>query len=137
MKNMIPRDTGGDGTPDPWVYTYFPTNPADGAAELDPDGDSLNNVGEYIAGTHPMDDSSVFKVPEVREQAGGIILSWAVQPERQYRVVSIRDLVMGLSTMTCETDWMDPPVPMTLMTWTNASPSATHDVYAIDVRIRP
>jgi len=55
-------DFDGDGVADAWETQYgFSTNSALDAL-LDPDGDGMNNRGEYIAGTHPTNSFSVLKV---------------------------------------------------------------------------
>lgn len=65
-------DSDGDGMPDWWESLYAPTlnpaNPAD--ANLDPDGDGMSNLNEYIAGTNPTQASSALRFISV-EATGG------------------------------------------------------------------
>ena len=49
----VVHDRDGDGLPDQWEQRYF-NNLAQGA-EDDPDGDGVNNLDEYNAGTDPND----------------------------------------------------------------------------------
>jgi hypothetical protein len=58
-------DSIGDGIPDSWRATRFgaaTTTNADSCASCDPDGDGLNNLQEYLAGTAPLDSSSALRV---------------------------------------------------------------------------
>jgi len=56
------QDTLGDGIPDWWKLRYFATL-AQGAANLDPDGDGYTNAMEYANGTAP-------NVADLYEQGG-------------------------------------------------------------------
>ena len=79
-----PVDADGDGLSDAWEQLHFGSlsaNPND-----DPDGDGLDNLGEFRAGTDPLDAQSRFEVVEVAEVPGGVAVRWSSQPERSYRV---------------------------------------------------
>ena len=59
-------DSVGDGIPDTWRAFYFGGSGAVtneySAADADPDMDGVSNRLEYLAGTSPMDEQSVFKL---------------------------------------------------------------------------
>ena len=80
-----PTDTDGDGAPDTWEvrYGFDLNNPADAAG--DADGDGLSNYGEYVAGTHPRDDTSVLRIEitdDPLESAPAV--RWDSFPQRVY-----------------------------------------------------
>ena len=79
-------DTDGDGIPDDWEVQHGlnPNNPAD--AGLDPDGDTMSNWAEYIAGTDPADGTSYLKVDHVEGTAGAVALEFLARSNRTYSV---------------------------------------------------
>jgi len=79
-----PIDSDGDGLSDAWEQQHFGSlsaNPGD-----DPDGDGMNNLREYRAGTNPADAQSLFEVVEISTVPGGVSIRWSSQPGRTYRV---------------------------------------------------
>jgi hypothetical protein len=77
-------DVDGDGLADAWEQQHFgglSANPAD-----DPDGDGMNNLREFRAGTNPTDAQSLFEVVEITKVPTGISVRWSSQAGRSYRV---------------------------------------------------
>lgn len=72
-------DTDGDGMSDLWE-TETGLDPTDGQGEhgsdADPDGDGLDNGGEFAADTHPFDPESLLEVISVDDVPGGWQVSW-------------------------------------------------------------
>ncbi len=87
-----PSDADSDGLPDEWEtqqgLNAASGEGADGAAG-DPDGDGQTNFDEYVAGTHPMQASSVFRAV-AGGFGGGIGITFPVAAGRRYSV-SVRD----------------------------------------------
>ena len=79
-------DADLDGIPDGWEIQHGlnPNNPAD--AGLDPDGDTMSNWAEYIAGTDPADGTSYLKVDHVEGIAGAVALEFMARSNRTYSV---------------------------------------------------
>lgn len=78
-------DSDGDGLPDSWELTWFGTLDPDGTA--DTDGDSASDGDEFIAGTSPINDRSIFAALPIRSSSGGEpVILWAAVPGRTYRV---------------------------------------------------
>ncbi|MBN1673067.1 MAG: chitobiase/beta-hexosaminidase C-terminal domain-containing protein [Kiritimatiellae bacterium] len=67
-----PGDADADGLADPWEISHFGTVsvPA-AAADADPDGDGVDNLGEYVAGTDPT-NAAAFPWLGARAPAGQV-----------------------------------------------------------------
>ena len=72
----VARDSVGDGLPDWWRALYFggngKTTNSLSAAFADPDGDGLNNLQEFTAGTDPMDYRSLVRVIGINSTGANI-----------------------------------------------------------------
>jgi len=78
----------GDGIPDTWRLIYFGAiSNLLSAADLDADGDGASNWQEYVAGTNPMDPTSVLTLTPVAP-APNFSLQWPSVPGKTYMVQS-------------------------------------------------
>ncbi len=59
-------------------------NGADASPDADPDGDSLTNLQEYLAGTDPLNANSVLLMSRVQPTAQGFVLAWPSVAGRVY-----------------------------------------------------
>ena len=87
-------DSDADGMPDGWEATNFwDLIASDGTNDYD--GDSLNDLGEFIAGTRPADTSSFFAA-EIRSAAGATCaISWPARSGNTYYLTSTTNLLAG------------------------------------------
>lgn len=83
-------DADADGLPDDWEQFYFGALGA--GATNDPDGDGVNNLGEYYAGTNPTNSSSVFRTISIAPNVEGTELRFTFAPNRQYTIQRSADL---------------------------------------------
>ncbi|MGB7746448.1 MAG: FN3 associated domain-containing protein [Verrucomicrobiia bacterium] len=79
----------GDGIPDAWRLRYFLTlNNLLSATNADADGDGVNNLQEYLAGTDPTDPTSFFKTigndQGAAQQQQDCVISWPSAIGKQY-----------------------------------------------------
>jgi uncharacterized repeat protein (TIGR01451 family) len=83
--NPFDEDDDGDLMPDAWELQYGlnPTNAAD--ALEDRDGDSMNNLDEFISDTVPTNDLSYFRLEEF-QVTSEIFISWSSSVARVYDV---------------------------------------------------
>ena len=79
-------DTDGDGIPDGWEL-FYGLNPNVADATLDPDGDGLDNLHEYIAHTDPRVPQSVLRVTAFQPGTpGNYLLTWQSVAGLNYRI---------------------------------------------------
>lgn len=91
-------DTDLDGLTDGWEQTNFGSVRGPGPFE-DSDGDGLNNREEWIAGTRPLDTTSVFRL-ELEDATNGLRLRWPSTERRAYRVLWAPDLASGFQVLS-------------------------------------
>lgn len=72
----VAEDADGDGLPDAWEQARF-TDTVRGA-DGDEDEDGLSNYAEWIAGTGPLDEGSLFAV-HVERGPTGMVVSFQTQ----------------------------------------------------------
>jgi hypothetical protein len=82
--STLPLDSDGNGLADAWEELYF------GGIGVDPnvdwDGDGMNNLREYRAGTNPTNELSRFEIVEINPVLSGVQILWSSEPFRSYRV---------------------------------------------------
>jgi Tol biopolymer transport system component len=91
-------DSDADGIPDWWTMQYFghPTGQAGdlSRAQDDADGDGMNNLQEYLAGTDPTngDSALVLHISLNGSANTNVLLSWTAAAGRSYQIQSNGDL---------------------------------------------
>jgi hypothetical protein len=78
--------TDTNGMASGWEMHYFGHTGVDPLA--DPDGDGMNNLQEYLAGTNPHDGQSLLVIQSFNGADGKMILNWQSASNRTYRVES-------------------------------------------------
>ena len=90
--DIVAGDSDGDGMPDEWEGFYF-GDPTNAVAEIDSDGDGLDNLSEYSAGTNPQDSASVMKLDIVAQTNGAMVINWPSATFRNYDVLRSTNLL--------------------------------------------
>ena len=84
------------GLEDPFQRTYFPLFPAANAAPgADPDGDGMNNLSEYIAGTNPTNSASVLKMLSLNRTNSTATVRWLSVNGKRYQLSYRTNLAAG------------------------------------------
>ena len=90
-------DDDHDGMPDPWEDSHG-LDPTVDDAGLDPDGDHASNLHEFLAGTHPQDPQSVFKLEDpLILDSGSVIIRWRTSTGKLYRLSRTTNLTQGFT----------------------------------------
>jgi hypothetical protein len=101
-------DSDGDGLPDDWENFYFGSLLY--GATNDVDGDGVNNLAEYHAGTIPTAAVNVFRLLSIQHQTNATELHFAFAPGRQYSVQWSDDLqnwqTVTNPTLTYSSAWL-------------------------------
>jgi len=86
----------GNIVPDEWYLGYFGEIRADGA---DSDGDGMSNLHEYLAGTHPDDDTSYlgFMGVSVVGVPGEFLVRWQSVSNKFYTLQAATNLLEGFT----------------------------------------
>ena len=114
-------DCNFDGLDDRFQRRHFANFTAPEAApEADPDGDGINNVGEQIAGTDPVNRASFFAIDRVLQNAAGTTVEWRSCPGKRYQIFTKPDFGPG--------PWTRIGLPVTA----TAIHSSFHDAGATD-----
>ncbi|HRT56487.1 MAG TPA: lamin tail domain-containing protein [Candidatus Paceibacterota bacterium] len=87
-------DSDGDGMPDEWEEGHG-LNKYINDAGLDPDGDGLSNLQEFLAGTDPQDRHSYLRIAGVSDSPTGIRIEFEARAGRTYSVLYNDRLGLG------------------------------------------
>ncbi len=92
----------GDLIPNPWELTYFPDlDETTGSPTEDWDNDGKSDYDEWVAGTDPSDNTSIFQSwMEVEDVTGMLMIKWSAVPERSYSVYSSDVLTSNWTEVT-------------------------------------
>jgi hypothetical protein len=82
------RDDNFDGLDDTFQRKHFPlwTAPEAGP-DADPDGDTMKNSAEAVAGTVPTNPASLLRIESVRQDASGTTVTWQSVAGRRYQLL--------------------------------------------------
>ncbi|MBN2133694.1 MAG: cellulase family glycosylhydrolase [Sedimentisphaerales bacterium] len=84
------------GIPCNWKIQYFDSTNAPGAGALDdPDGDGMNNYGEWRAGTIPTNAESVLRVSDVGCRGEEMVVTWPSVADKWYAIQTSTNLLAG------------------------------------------
>jgi hypothetical protein len=120
-------DVDLDGLADTWEMTHFTTTAQDGTT--DSDGDGINDLHEYLAGTNPTSTSSAFRITgtPVLQPGNQIQLQWQAVASKTYRITTS-------TTLTGTWIPIATGIPATVPTTTQTVPtSGTRQFYRVEV----
>ena len=93
------RFSVGDGIPDWWRQYYFggdgKTTNAQSCATADPDGDGMNNLTEYQAGSNPLDGRSAIRVFALDATGNVVNIHFSSELGQSFFLERTSDLMTG------------------------------------------
>jgi hypothetical protein len=96
-------------------------------AAADADGDGMDNIGEYLAETHPLDSGSVFKMDDVVSLGpSGYEVRWRSVEGRFYALSRSTNLPHGFSTIATQL-----PASVPVNVYTDQPPASPHVYYRV------
>jgi fibronectin type 3 domain-containing protein len=87
-----------DGIPGAWRLLYFGnglTLTADSGLHADPDGDTMDNLAEYLSGTSPVDAGSALRITDLSASGQDIRISFPSVTGKNYQVEKSDSLESG------------------------------------------
>jgi hypothetical protein len=117
-----PIDSDGDGLADAWEMLHFGNLNQNGLG--DADGDGVNNLREFRAGTNPLDPNSRFELVEIIKVPSGVAIQWTSQPDRSYRVKRSDSLLTPPANYSVVRSGLTATPPMNQFIDTNTGGSA-------------
>jgi hypothetical protein len=127
------NDSVGDGISDWWRSQYFggdgtATN-AMSCATADPDGDGMDNLQEYLAGTDPTNPNSVFRIvsPDATGTTG-FVVRWTSEPYKFYSLMRSTNLVSGFDCCVSTGIAASPPTNTCIDNTTTGAPACFYRV---------
>jgi sialidase-1 len=100
-RSVSQMTSGADSLPPytVWAGEHFTpaqlSNPAVSAADADPDGDGMSNYAESIAGTNPLDPTSMLKLDFASRGTNGFTLAFPAISNKSYTLQSTSSLQRG------------------------------------------
>ena len=103
------RSTVGDGIPDWWRQYYFggdgKTTNSQSSATADPDGDGMNNLTEYKAGSNPLDMRSAIRVFALDMTGNVVNVHFSTELGQSFFLERTSDLAAGGWTNVSSNVW--------------------------------
>jgi len=107
----IKADTDDDQMPDGWEVDNTLDPLVDDAGQ-DPDFDTMNNGGEYVADTNPRDGDSVLSIINVAAEYGGIRVDWKGGRDA-WQILECRSDLTSTTDQWTAIFGVPPPTPLT------------------------
>ncbi|MBA4387532.1 MAG: hypothetical protein C0404_06095 [Verrucomicrobia bacterium] len=130
LVTSLSGDGDGDSLPDWWEMDNFSSRTA-ASATADADGDLMNNRSEYVAGTDPLDKTSLLAIASAgRSASSDFVLSWHSVSNRTYCIKRTNDVINGFSAPVVSNIAASPP----MNTYTDLVGTAQQYFYKVGVQ---